>query len=505
MTTPQLHPAPYSPSKWGVEFHSLPHDEALGAGAAGPGKTLVLLMEPFQQITVEHQRCADPEHPHPLRWGESTGWALHLRRTLPMLKQTMQRARRIFPLIDPGVKWSQDDMCWIFSSGYRYEFGHCRDPDDWEKYFSSEYSIILFDELVQFLQEQYDQIRSRCRSSDPVLVQMLRVRAMSNPLMKKDVADNFKLDDNPHWVRERFVDPAPEGRVTLWRTVQDPDSGEQMRISRIYLPARLKDNPDPVFRRQYMQNLLDMPVHIQQAQIHGNWYFTPGAFYECWNENIHVCEPFKVPDDWKMFRSMDWGFKNPGCIHWWAMDPDETLYCVYELTFREKSDAEVATMVKQTEQIFGLWSGESLITGPADTQLWEQRGHSAKEMAQVFRDKGVPWEQADKKSRRVNAQRLTARLKDHSGGTAVPGIVFFRNCRMLIKTLPQIQTDARDSDCPADGGPDHWHDSALYACAFASRGRQGIPARRKAKHRWWESEEERRIERGPRGRLGYGL
>ena len=80
----------YTPSEWGQRFHDLAGGpkgihEALGAGAAGPGKSMVLLMDPTDQIILEHDRCVDKEHPYYRPWGMSTGWALHLRRTRPML------------------------------------------------------------------------------------------------------------------------------------------------------------------------------------------------------------------------------------------------------------------------------------------------------------------------------------------------------------------------------------------------------------------------------------
>jgi hypothetical protein len=110
----------YQPSPWGQLYHSLKHDEALGAGAAGPGKTLVLLMEPLAQIVVEHERTTNPEHPHALAPGSSTGWALSLRRTMPMIEQTIVRSHRIFPRLDPGARYDAQKHTWVFSSGYRY-------------------------------------------------------------------------------------------------------------------------------------------------------------------------------------------------------------------------------------------------------------------------------------------------------------------------------------------------------------------------------------------------
>ncbi len=49
-----LAPPPYTPSAWGAAYHSLPYDQVLGAGSAGPGKTTVLIWEPLAQIITEH-------------------------------------------------------------------------------------------------------------------------------------------------------------------------------------------------------------------------------------------------------------------------------------------------------------------------------------------------------------------------------------------------------------------------------------------------------------------
>src|SRR5687768_6760504 len=189
----------YVASPWGQEFANLTHDEALGGGSAGPGKSLVLLMEPVPQIDMEHKRCLLPrDHELHLDWGQSSGKALHLRRTMPMLGETLSRAKRIFPRIDQGVKWNENKSTFTFSSGYQYQFGHCSDNDAWEQYFSNQFTIIMFDELNQFNREQYDNIKSRCRSTDPVLRKMLKIRSMTNPVLK--LTDGIMVED-PYWVR----------------------------------------------------------------------------------------------------------------------------------------------------------------------------------------------------------------------------------------------------------------------------------------------------------------
>jgi hypothetical protein len=494
----------YTPSAWGELFHNLPYEEALGAGSAGPGKTTVLLADPLPQIFVEFQRCNDKKHPYHQDWGASTGWALHLRRTLKQLEQSIIRTHQMFPKIDPGARWDPQKTTWIFSSGYRYQFGHCKDRDSWDEYTSFEYTHIAFDELCSFEEEQYFQISSRKRSTDPVLSKMLKVRAMSNPVMKKDGGENIHVRD-PFWVRKYFVDPAPRGKVILERDVEMPDGTTEIS-RRMYLPATIDDNPNKMFVKQYKMHLAGMPRHIREALLYGNWYFTEGAYYgEAWDDRIHTCAPFQVPRDWPIFRSMDWGFKLPGCVHWWAFDEDDNMFCIRELTFKDKLAGEVAVLVRQIEEKMGYWQGnKSLLSGPADYQLWEQRGEHGKSKAQEFQERGVRWVPADKKSRYRNSERLLGRLRDHRERTTTPGLVFFRGCSEAIRTLPMIQSDNNvQPPEPLKGDDDHWHDSICYACAYASHGRRGISKPRERDE--WDDEDRRAPGRGERGQFGYGL
>ena len=63
----------------------------------------------------------------------------------------------------------------------------------------------------------------------------------------------------------------------------------------------------------------------------GEWGIEVGQFFKEWRESKHVIEPFKVPDGWMRFRSMDWGSARPYACLWWAVDYDGSMYCYREL------------------------------------------------------------------------------------------------------------------------------------------------------------------------------
>lgn len=456
----------YEPSRWQALYHSLKHKEALGAGAVGPGKSVCLQYDPLEQILVEHERCADKNHPNHVEWGASKGAAWYFRRSTPMLEDAIRNSRAAFQLIDPGAKFNAKSNTWTFSSGYIYQYNHCTELGSWINYFSRQCTHLAFDELNQFDEDQYNKIGLRCRSSDLVLRPMLKIRSMSNP---GSSTEGGAVSD-PQWVRKRFVDPAPSGGVTLQKILTRQDGTTDV-WDWIYLPATLYDNPNPDFVREVELRLLAMPEQIRKAYLEGNWYSVVGAFFdEVWDHRKHVCGPFAVPREWRHFRSMDWGFRSNGCIQWWAVTPDDEMVCHRELMFRGKDAQEVACEVIEFETAVGLAkNGRSLITGPADTQLWEERGDVGVSKAEDFYRAGVPWDRANKRSRQRNSERLTLRLRGR-GFERQRGIVFFDNCRDIISNLPQIMPDEHNRNEPDTRyRDDHSLDALLYAVEYADR------------------------------------
>lgn len=477
----------YDPSPVQQEFHLCTADEALLGGAAGPGKSFALLMDPIQtQLIDEAERVRNGEI------ASSVGKAIHFRREFPMLTDTLDRAHRLFPKIDPKVHWDGDLRTFTFSCGYKYQFAHLKEKGDWRIYDSNEYTHIGFDELVQFEHDQYRYVSTRCRTSDPVLMKKLRVRGATNP--------------GPGWVREYFVDPAPNGRVLLATKIRLDEGGERIR-TRIFIPARLKDNPNADFRADYESRLKAELPHIRQARLYGDWYVVVGAFFaEEWMPALHVVEPYKIPPGCTRFRSMDWGYKNWGAVHWWAVDSDDNLDCYRELSFRKMDAAELADAVRATERANDEWDERrdcSKLTGPADYQIWEQRGTIGPTIAETMSSRGVWWEKCTK-NRLAATQQLLRRLKSRGHGDR-PGIRFHSDCKKAIQTIPSVQTDEANPEVPKDGGDDHWLDSVLYACMYRAatpESNEG-PVRRR-RDEWDDSRSSRPRRMIRSGRYGYG-
>lgn len=353
---------------------------------------------------------------------------------------------------------------------------------------------IGYDELRQFEKEQYTMLTGRCRTSDPVLRKLLRIRAATNP--------------DPGWVREYFVDPAPGGRKRLAYKVALDDGTEEVR-HKVYIPARLSDNPDKAFVRDYEITLRNLPTHIMKARLYGDWYVIQGAFFaDEWKTDVHVVKPFEIPSGWTKFRSMDWGYKTWCAVLWWAVDTEGNMVCYRERSYHLKDADEVAFRIREIETEAGEWDLKndcSSLTGPADTQIWEQRGTIGPTIQETFASYGVYWQKCTK-NRAAAAAQLIKRLKDIPGTNSTgsrPGITWFDTCVQSIKTIPSLPTDKTDDEVPEKGGEDHWLDATFYACMH----RAAIPKHDEKERRRRgniDDLEEAREKRANRGRLGYG-
>lgn len=239
-------------------FMCLPVREALFGGAAGPGKSSGLLMDALQYIDVPGYH------------------ALILRKSFADLSlpgALMDRANEW--LVGTGAKWKDKEHTWHFPSGATLTFGFIDNSMDKYKYQSAEFHYIGFDELTQFREEDYRFMFSRLRRLKGSKVPS-RLRGASNP-------GGFGHD----WVKLRFL-------------------VEGLLAGRIFLPARLDDNPH-VDAQDYILSLSELdPVTLAQL-LAGDWDVQPstGFFRREWF-NIVKNAPVGYGLRWIRF----WDFAN---------------------------------------------------------------------------------------------------------------------------------------------------------------------------------------------------
>lgn len=247
-----------------LEFLSSEAYEVLYGGAAGGGKTDAILMGALDPDCIAHPKYK----------------AILFRRTVPELEETfIPRSKVWFPR-SGAVYRSNPIHEWTFPSGAKIRFGYLDRDDDVQQYQSAEFDYIGFDELTHYSEFQYTYMQSRLRGSMDLPKLM---RAGSNP-----------GGGGHEWVQKRWgpwlggpdwTGPRAEPGEALWVLNTDDGPmwvprGTQDAESRVFIPAKLDDNPklDPGYRRRLMG--LDP---LSRAQLlHGNWLIraSPGLFFK---------------------------------------------------------------------------------------------------------------------------------------------------------------------------------------------------------------------------------
>ena len=233
---------PHVPHDKQHAFLLLPGREAMYGGAAGGGKSDALLMAALQYVDVP-------------------GYAAILfRRTYMDLNLDGAIGNRASEWLRPtDAHWSSVDHRWTFPSGATLTFGYLDNENAKYRYQSAEFQYIGFDELTQFEESQYRYLFSRLRkpSEGPLADVPLRMRSASNP-----------GGIGHEWVKQRFI---VEGR----------------QAGRVFLPARLPDNPT-LDEQEYVESLSELdPVTLAQL-LNGDWTaaHTGAKFQRGWFEIV---------------------------------------------------------------------------------------------------------------------------------------------------------------------------------------------------------------------------
>ncbi len=392
---------------------------------------------------------------------------LLVRRTRVALEPTVERARQIFG--PEGAVWNGARHCFLWPSG---AILYCRYLDrdaDADAFQGHAYTRVYVEELTQFPDPKpVDKLKATLRSASGV---PCGLRATCNP-----------GGAGHNWVKARYIDPGPDRIVT--EVFTNPFDGSRLALDRLFIPARLADNPallanDPGYVARLQ---LCGSAELVRAWLEGDWTITEGAFFDKWSAR-NVVAPFRVPDDWTRFRAFDWGYASPFSVGWWAIASDDYRAPDGKLIprgamvrYREwyGLGARAGEGLRLTAElvaagIAGRERGETMAFGAADPSIFREDGGPS--IGERMRRVGVWFRPADntrvgKAGALSGWDQMRARIAGPEGGAegGAPMLYVFDTCRDFIRTVPILQ---HDPDRPEDldtSAEDHIADETRYAC-----------------------------------------
>ena len=432
-----------------TEFLAAPEKEVLYGGAAGGGKSYAMLIDPLRY--VHNKNCK----------------AILLRKSMPELQELIDKSQDLYRKAFPGAKWNQQKSRWTFPSGAFIIMSFVENDTDVHRYQGQAFTWIGVDELTHYATPYvWNYLRSRLRTTDPTIKTYMR--ATTNP-----------GGIGGWWVKKMFIDPAPWDEpfwatdIETGGTLSYPESDfvdKELRgkpvFKRRFIPANLSDNPYLMQSPEYLAMLSSLPEVQRRRLLEGDWNVAEDTAFPEFDHQRHTCEPFEIPADWHRFRSCDYGYVAPAAVLWYAVSNAGTVYVYRELYSKGMDAEDLAQKIIELE-----WDDPGKLSGPLDTESWSERGNTGPSVAETMIREGVNWTKADKsKGSRIRGKiEIHKRFKvdpyttDENNPDGKPGVIIFRNCRNLIRTIPILPLDSKNSeDVDTKFLEDHLYDSLRY-------------------------------------------
>lgn len=412
---------------------------------------------------------------------------LMVRRNRTQLMETYQRAKQIFTLL--GFKFNDADHTCKSPSGARLRFAYLERDVDAEEYQGHSYTRVYVEEIGNF------------PNPSPIMKLMATLRSAVG------VPCGFRATGNPggaghHWVKQRYIDPAPGGWQIIRTEFSNPWTGEKIYRERIFIPGRITDHN--LLGAEYVANLqMSGSPELVRAWLAGDWNVIAGAYFSelTLERNVLRAQSLPMQVFSRRFRAADWGSARPFSTGWYAIADDawkgegaagnELLVprgaiVRYREWYgqREGKNNEGLRMpvAAWAAEVLRRSKGEPIRYTVADTSMWDTDGGPSlaedAEGVKLTNDPGRMLMRRADKRRITGWNQVRARLQGDDYENGGPALFFLMDNQphgiRIMQSVQHDETKPEDLDTDAE---DHAADEIRYACMSRPRALRKEPAR----------------------------
>lgn len=481
---------------------SCPAQIILYHGTRGPGKTDAQLMR--------------------FRMRVGQGYGRHWRgiifdREYKNLDDLVSKSMRWFPEFGDKAKFlsSKADYRWVWPTGEELLFRAVRKESDYWGYHGQEFPFIGWNELTKYSNDNLFEMMMSCNRSSFIpeenrIYDQETETWYTPPEMPLEVfATCNPYGPGHNWVRRRFINAAPAGRIKKTTVrVFNPRTRQEEDVvkTQVHLFGSYRENK--YLSPEYVAGLVSIQdPNKRKAWLGGSWdVMAGGMFDDLWSSEHHILEPFAIPPSWKIDRAYDHGSSKPFSVGWYAQSDGTDYYdakgnrvsTVKGDLFRigewygwngksntglRLTSGKIAEGIVQRELQMKIY--DRVVPGPADSAIWDETPDApsvAKEMSKPVRFegkvyRGVHWVPANKSSgsRKLGWEECRTMLENAkletyklpSGEVVVeprerPGLFVFNTCPMFIELFPSLPRDEDDMDDVDTDAEDHIGDEVRY-------------------------------------------
>ena len=330
-----------------------------------------------------------------------------------ILRQTYTdlRENHILPLrADLPVEiapYKETEKSFAFINGSRIRCSYFATDADALQYQGQEYDVIFLEEATQFTEFAFNILKACLRGANDF---PKRMYLTCNP-------DNIGF----LWVKRLFVSREyyPE---------ENPDDY-------MFIQALVDDNKILMEKNpEYVKQLDSLPDGMRERWRYGSWTVAEGQYFNEFRRDLHTCEPFKIPREWRRYIALDYGL-DMLAAYWIAIDNNNHCYVYKEYCQPDLPISAAAQAINGFTE-----PDENIYAVLAPPDLWNRSQETGKSKALLFSEAGLELVKSNN-DREAGWLAIKELLQVNEHGEC--RIHIFTNCVKLIRHLPELLRDPR--------------------------------------------------------------
>lgn len=315
--------------------------------------------------------------------------------------------------------YSKEHKTIFYPNGSVTKFAYLRYTSDVDAYQGIPMDDVSLDEATQHDYYVFQVLRSSNRVSSD----------------KSGITPSFICTFNPGgighaWVKRLFID----------RKYECGENPSDFEFTQAFLADnQVLERSDPTYR----QRLENLPPHLREAYLLGNWNIFAGQAFSELSTDVHLIEPFALPDQTRYFGGYDYGFNHPFAFVLFAITPENKVYVVNYLKKRQLN-ADI-----HGERIAGMLDGKN-INIYAGTDIWSKKDGRDTWADQIGAGLARKGNRSSLFPADTNRKQGVARIRElisYQGTTSgEPRLKFFKNCEAVFDCVKSMAYSDRDPE-----------------------------------------------------------
>lgn len=156
------------------------------------------------------------------------------------------------------------------------------------------------------------------------------------------------------------------------------------------LIVEVNSRENPHLNKRAMDKIMDnLTEEERKIREGGEFEINSHLIYKNFDREVHVKRHFEVTPEWRVYTSLDSGFRHPAAWLWHAVHPTGRIITFHEIVVAEHSVEQLAAKVTAYEDTYLRTKGIEVYMRTGDPALKQTREHTGTSVLQEYGKHGI--------------------------------------------------------------------------------------------------------------------